>query len=65
MSQHIFQPPGEGESNVLRTNIGIKRSGSAVQINLQCGADYQAMEVYDRLIEAAQKGELRIDLKSR
>ena len=45
--------------------IGIKRLGSTVQISLQCEGDYQAIELYDRLVEAAQKGKVTIDLKAR
>ncbi len=44
--------------------IGIKRLGNSVQINLQCDGDYQAMELYDRLVQGAQKGEVTIDLKT-
>ena len=44
--------------------IGIKRFGSSVQINLPCDGDYQAIELYDRLIKAAQNGEVKIDLKA-
>jgi hypothetical protein len=44
--------------------IGIKRFGSSVQINLACDGDYQAIELYDRLIKAVQSGEIKIDLKA-
>ena len=45
-------------------SIGIKRSRNNVQITLQCDGDYQAIEVYDRLVEAAKRGEVTIDLKA-
>jgi hypothetical protein len=61
----ISQPNGEGASGLLGMKIGIKRVGSTVQISLQCDGDYQAMELYDRLVEAAQSGKVTIDLKSR
>ena len=35
-----------------------------MQITLQCDGDYQAIEVYDRLVEAAKRGEVTIDLKA-
>ncbi len=44
--------------------IGIKRFGKIVQINLPCDGDYQAIELYDRLVKAAQNGEINIDLKA-
>ena len=61
----ISQPDGEGASGLLGMKIGIKRVGSTVQISLQCDGDYQAMELYDRLVVAAQSGKVTIDLKSR
>ena len=61
----ISQPDGEGASDLLGMRIGIKRLGSTVQISLQCEGDYQAIELYDRLVEAAQKGKVTIDLKAR
>jgi hypothetical protein len=61
----ISQPDGEGESGLLGMKIGIKRLGGSVQITLQCGDDYQAMELYDRLVEAAESGKITIDLKAR
>jgi hypothetical protein len=44
-------------------SIGIKRSGSSVQISLQCDNEYQAMEAYDRLVAGAEKGQVKIELK--
>jgi hypothetical protein len=61
----ISQPAGEGASDLLGMKIGIKRFGSSVQISLQCDGDYQAMELYDRLVESAQRGKVTIDLKAR
>jgi hypothetical protein len=46
-------------------SIGITRSGSGVQISLHCGGDYHAIEVYDRLVEAAKKGQITIDLETK
>jgi hypothetical protein len=36
-----------------------------VQISLECDGDYQAIELYDRLVEAAERGKITIDLKLR
>ena len=46
-------------------SIGIKRFGDSVRISLTCDGDYHAIEVYDRLVEAAKKGKVTIDLKKR
>jgi len=63
MSSPIPQPHGEGKPGV-GIKIGIKRFGCSVQVNLQCNGDYHAVELYDRLVEAAENGEVRIDLKA-
>ena len=62
MSSPTPSPTGERKSGG-GIKIGIKRFGSNVQVNLQCNDDYQALELYDRLVEAAEKGEVKIDLK--
>ena len=59
------QTDKDGVSDVFGMSIGIKRTGASVQINLKCSGDYQAIELYDRLVEAAQKGKVTIDLKAR
>jgi hypothetical protein len=46
-------------------SIGIKRSGSNVQITLQCDGDDQAIKIHDCLVEAAMRGEVTINLKTR
>ncbi len=56
---------GEDTTGLLGIRIGIKRFGSSVQISFQCEGDYHAIEVYDRLVEAAQTGKVTIDLKER
>jgi hypothetical protein len=61
----ISQPDGEGASSLLGMKIGIKRFGGSVQISLECDGDYQAIELYDRLVEAAERGKITIDLKLR
>ena len=48
----------------MSVSIGIKRIGDSVQIRFQCDGDYQAIEVYDRLVGAAKKGEVTIDLRA-
>jgi hypothetical protein len=60
----IVQPGGERASGLRGMKIGIKRVGGSVQINLQCDDDYQAIELYDRLVVAAQRGEITLDLKA-
>jgi hypothetical protein len=65
-SNNGASPPGErSEQNLLGMSVGIKRSGSSVQISLECGADYQAIEVYDRVLEGMQRGEVLIDLRAK
>jgi hypothetical protein len=59
------QTDGDGVSDLFGMSIGIKRTGPSVQISLKCSGDYQAIELYDRLVEAAQKGKVTIDLKAR
>jgi hypothetical protein len=59
----MLQSDGAGASGLGGMTIGIKRSGSSVQISLQCGGDYHAIELYDRLVEAAKSGSVTIDLK--
>ncbi|WP_419759252.1 hypothetical protein [Acidisoma sp.] len=61
----VPQSDTEGASDVLGMRIGIKRAGNTVQISLQCEGDYQAIELYDRLVDAAQKGKVTIDLKAK
>jgi hypothetical protein len=61
----IVPPDGEDAAGLRGMRIGIKRIGRRVQIELQCDGDYQAIELYDRLVEGAQKGEITIDLKTR
>jgi hypothetical protein len=53
------------EGNLDGMRVGIKRVGSSVQIRLQCSSDYQAIELYDYLVEGAQKGEVMIDMRRR
>lgn len=61
----VPQSDPEGSSDVLGMRIGIRRYGNNVQISLQCEGDYQAIELYDRLVEAAQQGKVTIDLKAK
>ena len=56
---------GESATGLAGMKIGIKRLGSSVQISLQCGGDYHAIELYDRLVDAARRGTVTIDLKAR
>jgi hypothetical protein len=64
MRQPISQPAGDGILGTSGIKIGIKRFGNSVQINLQCPGDYQSIELYDRLVKAAEAGEIQIDLKA-
>jgi hypothetical protein len=57
----VEQPDG----NLDGMRIGIKRVGAKVQIQLQCSCDYQAIELYDYLVEGARKGEVTIDMRRR
>jgi hypothetical protein len=58
-------PQGESASNLLGMRIAIKRFGDRVQIILQCHGDYQAIELYERVVEAAQRGKVTLDLSAR
>jgi hypothetical protein len=57
-------PPTDDRRSDVGIKIGIKRFGNSVQIDLQCNGDYHAVELYDRLVNAAEDGEVRIDLKT-
>ena len=56
------KPDASGAGGI---GIGIKRNGRSVHISLGCHGEYQAMELYDRLVEAAERGLVSIDLKAR
>ena len=62
-NEETMKSLSENRNTTGGVSIGIKRSGSSVQIILQCDGEYQAMEAYDRLVEAAERGEVRIELK--
>ena len=63
MRQPISQPTREGASEFPGMKVSIRRFGISVQIDLQCNGDYQAIELYDRLIKAAENGAVEIDLR--
>lgn len=44
-------------------SIGIRRTGTAVQITLTAGSEYASMELYDSLVRSAQSGCLRLELR--
>jgi hypothetical protein len=64
MHLSISQPASEGDPRPQGSTIGIKRFGGDVQISIHCGDEYQAIEVYERLVEAAQRGTVRLELNS-
>lgn len=43
--------------------IGIRRIGELVEITLAAGSEYAAMELYDSLVQSAERGYLRLELK--
>lgn len=43
--------------------VVIRREGSAVLIRLTMAQDYHAIELYERLVQSAQNGTLRMELK--
>jgi hypothetical protein len=43
-------------------SININRSGSAVLIRLHCCVEYQAIELFDRLVDGAQRGMVSIEM---
>ena len=63
-SKFMSRPTGKTESDHPGIKIGIKRFGSNVQISLQCDGDYQAIELYDRMVKAAENGQVKIDLQA-
>ena len=65
MSAMENQATGPDASDAGGIGIGIKRHGRSVHISLGCHGEYQAMELYDRLVEAAERDSVSIDLKSR
>ncbi len=44
--------------------LAIRRSGCAVQITVAASNEYLAMELYDRLVKAAEAGSLCLDIKA-
>ena len=63
MSFNASDQATKGNFSAQGPKISIKRISESVQISLQCAGEYQAMEVYDRLVEAAKKGEVRLDFE--
>ena len=63
-SKSMSRPTGETGSRPVGMKIGIKRFGSSVQISLQCDGDYQAIELYDRMVKSAENGQVKIDLQA-
>jgi hypothetical protein len=59
------QPGENGAPNVGGMGIGIRRIGNSVQIRLECGGDYQAIELYERLVESAESGTVVIEMTKR
>lgn len=55
---------GETGSDRPGMKISIKRFGNSVQINLHCDGDYQAIELYDRMVKSAESGQVKIDLQA-
>jgi hypothetical protein len=62
MRLSISEPASKGDPSPQSSKIGIKRLGGSVQISLHCGDEYQAMEVYERLVAAAQGGKVLLEL---
>jgi hypothetical protein len=65
MGKPTSRQAGENASDAHGIKIGIRRLGSGVQMSLHCAGDYQAIELYDRLVESARKGKVTIDLRAR
>ena len=64
-SENRATKPDASGAGGIGIGIGIKRNGRSVHISLGCHGEYQAMELYDRLVEAAERGLVSIDLKAR
>lgn len=43
--------------------IGIRRTGTSVQITLTSANEYASMELYDSLVQSVERGCLRLELK--
>lgn len=66
MSQHQSRPvtvsEGECRAIVPQPTLRIQRNGCAVQIAMTAGDEYLAIEMFDRLIAAARRGSVRLDI---
>lgn len=57
------RPPSAVQAAAGGYTIGIRRTGAAVTITLTTGSEYASMELYDRLVQSAESGCLRLELK--
>ncbi len=69
MSQQQVRPETtayKGEFGMIAPSaaLSIRRIGSAVQIAMTAGSEYLAIEMFDRLVEAARRGSVRLDIGS-
>ncbi len=46
------------------TRLAVQRTGSSVTLTIACPTEYQAIELYDRLVEGARDGQLNLQLKA-
>lgn len=53
---------GNASAPALGYSLGIQRLGSTVHVTLTAGNEYLAIELFDRLVESAQAGQLRLDV---
>ncbi len=53
---------GEPRAATRGHGLGIQRIGCAVQVTVTAANEYLAIELYDRLIQAARDGSVRLDL---
>ena len=43
--------------------VAIRRTGQSVEITLTSGTEYDSIELYDSLVQAVERGLLRLELK--
>lgn len=52
-------------ANTLSYHLSIKRTRNAVSLVLNCGDEYAAMELFDRLVASAKAGSLNLGVTTR
>ncbi len=53
------------EAEPQGTRLSVKRNNTTVIVAVDCGNEYAAIELYDRVCQSAQSGHLTLELKAR